>query len=136
MISSMRTLFPALKTATKPNFIFQPPYVVQVRSCKPQHMVVFLTIEIALPPQDIKNPRFSDRGSIYLCAVLVCLHQHELTVPALCPIDHEMRLWDIRLNLQEFHHPQYTLKCYNPVEQCTQLGHCVFGILPDCVIIR
>ena len=72
-------------------------YVAELQSHKPQHIVVFLTIEIVLPPQDIKQPGFRAGNPAVLCMVLVCLHQHELTVPALCPIGHKMYLWDIRL---------------------------------------
>ena len=42
---------------------------------KPQHMVVFLTLEIVSLPQGVKNPRFSNRGFTLLCVVLVCLHE-------------------------------------------------------------
>ncbi len=42
---------------------------------KPQHMVVFLTLEIVSLPQGVKNPRFPNRGFTLLCVVLVCLHE-------------------------------------------------------------
>lgn len=48
MFSSMLTSFPALKTATKPNLENQPPYAAVSDSMKPQHMVVFSTLEIVL----------------------------------------------------------------------------------------
>lgn len=54
----MPTLFPALKTATKPNSENQPPYAVVSALRKPQHMVVFLSLEIVFAPQGMKNPRF------------------------------------------------------------------------------
>jgi hypothetical protein len=43
----------------------------------PQHMVVFLSLEIVLLSQGMKNPRFSNRGFTLLYVVLVCLREHE-----------------------------------------------------------
>ena len=40
----------------------------------------FYALEKVLLPQGMKNPRFSDRGFICLCVVLVCLHQHGMVV--------------------------------------------------------
>ena len=74
MFSSILSSLPMLKTAAKPNFENQPPYVAVFNLSKPQHMVVFLSLEIVPPPQGMKNPRFSDRGFKLLCVVLVCLH--------------------------------------------------------------
>ena len=42
----------------------------------PQHMVVFLSLEIVLLSQGMKNPRFSNRGFTLLYVVLVCLREH------------------------------------------------------------
>ena len=42
---------------------------------KPQHIVVFLTLEIVSLPQGVKNPRFPNRGFTLLCVVLACLHE-------------------------------------------------------------
>ena len=58
MFSSMPTSFSALKTAAKPNLENQPPYAAVFVLVKPQHMVVFLSSEIVLPPQGIKIPGF------------------------------------------------------------------------------
>ena len=63
MFSSMPTTFSALKTATKPNLENQPPYAAVFVWAKPQHMVVFLTLEIVFISQDMKN---SDLGG-FIC---------------------------------------------------------------------
>jgi len=65
MFLSMPTLFSALKSATKPKLENQPPYDAVSVSTKPLHMVVFLTLEIVLLPQGMKNPRFWNRGGSF-----------------------------------------------------------------------
>ena len=64
----MPTSFPALKTATKPNLENQPPYAAVSVRTEPQHMVVFLTLEIVLLSQGMKN-RF--RGILIVYFVLL-----------------------------------------------------------------
>ena len=58
MFSSMPTTFSVLKTATKPKLKNQPPYAAVSASKKPQHMVVFLTLEIVLISQDMEMTGF------------------------------------------------------------------------------
>jgi len=71
MFLSMPTSFSPLKTAAKPDFENKPPYAAVSTPTKPQHMVVFLSPKIVLPPQGMKNPRFWDRGGSYKSVVLV-----------------------------------------------------------------
>ena len=59
----MPTSFLALKTATKANLENQTPYAVVSVRTEPQHMVVFLTLEIVFISQDMKN---SDLGG-FIC---------------------------------------------------------------------
>ena len=56
----MPTSFLALKTATKANLENQTPYAAVSVRTEPQHMVVFLTLEKVLLPQDMGNPCFSE----------------------------------------------------------------------------
>ena len=44
-------------------------------------MVVFLSLEIVLLSQGMKNPRFLNRGFTLLYVVLVCLREHGPTEP-------------------------------------------------------
>ena len=62
MFSSIPPSFPTLKTATNPNLENQPPYAAVSVLIKPQHMVVFLSLEIVTLPQSMNNPQFSNRG--------------------------------------------------------------------------
>ena len=76
MFSSMPTSLRALKTAAKPNLENQPPYAAVSMTTKTQYMVVSFSFKIILPPQGMKNPRFSNRGFTLLYVVLVCLREH------------------------------------------------------------
>lgn len=48
MFSSIPTSFVSVKTATKPNSTFQPPYAAVFTYVKPLHIVVILILEILL----------------------------------------------------------------------------------------
>ena len=76
MFLSMPTSFVTPKTAAKPSLENQPPYAAVSVSTKPLHMVVFLSLEIVLLSQGVKNPRFLNRGFTLLYVVFVCLREH------------------------------------------------------------
>ena len=62
MFLSMPTSFVTLKTAAKLNPDSRPPYVVEMHRISPQHMVVFLSLEIVLFSQGMKNPPVFEPG--------------------------------------------------------------------------
>ena len=75
MFSSMPTSFPPLKTATKPNFENQPPYAAVSNLMKPQHMVVFLTLEKSIAPAGHGKSPVCEPGRKLIYIVFIC-HQN------------------------------------------------------------
>jgi len=71
MFSSMPTSFSLLKTATNPNFKNQPTYAVVSALWKPQHMLVFLTLEKTFASAGYEKTPVFEPGRKSLSVVLV-----------------------------------------------------------------
>ena len=72
----MLTSFVTVKTATKPNFTFQPPTAAFFHLAKPLHMVVFSTLEIVLLgpfrcPSRTSDIKFRNQA-LFTNAMLLC----------------------------------------------------------------